>query len=74
MSRLATGTAVPIGLLLTVQGGGGVLDNLFADSRSWFLINHLDLPPTVRSGAHAVLRAVGPSLVVRRKGWRWLLD
>jgi hypothetical protein len=65
---------VPLGLVLAVQGGGGLLNNLLADSRSWFLLNYIDMPGWLRLTAHALMLALGLGLVVRAKGWRWLLD
>lgn len=66
--------AITLGLLLAVQGGGGLLNNLLADSRSWFLLNYIDMPDWLRLGAHALMLAVGLALVVGTKGWRWLFE
>ena len=63
-----------LGLLLAVQGAGGLINNLFADSKSWFVLNHLPMPDWLRVVTHAVMLAAGLALVVRAKGWRWLLD
>ncbi|RSN56750.1 hypothetical protein [Actinomadura sp. WAC 06369] len=62
-----------LGLVLLVQGGGGLINNLFADSKSWFLLNHLDMPAGARLAGHAVMLAVGLLLVARRGGWARLL-
>ncbi|MBB5139690.1 hypothetical protein HNP84_009454 [Thermocatellispora tengchongensis] len=35
------GLAEVLGVLLIVQGAGGVLNNLFGDSPSWFAVNHI---------------------------------
>ncbi|RRS01237.1 hypothetical protein [Glycomyces terrestris] len=66
--------AIPLGLLLAVQGGGGLLNQLLSDSRSWFLLNYIDMPGWLRLTAHVLLLAAGLGLLVRSKGWRWLLD
>ncbi|GAA4902928.1 hypothetical protein LX16_1179 [Stackebrandtia albiflava] len=60
--RTMIGTA---GLLLVVQGAGGLINNLFTDSRSWFLLNHVDMPAGLRMAAHLVLLVVGLVLVAR---------
>lgn len=65
---------VLVGLAAAVQGGGGLINNLFADSRSWFLLNYVDMPDWLRLTAHALLLIIGLGLVVRAKGWRWLLE
>jgi hypothetical protein len=65
---------VPVGLLLGVQGGGGLLNNLFSDSKSWFLLNYVEMPDWLRLSAHALMLAVGLGMVIRAKGWRWLLE
>ncbi|TQM67095.1 hypothetical protein FHX41_0693 [Actinomadura hallensis] len=64
---------VTLGLVLLVQGGGGLINNLFADSKSWFLLNHLELPAAVRLAGHAVLLVIGLLLLARRDGWARLL-
>ncbi|HLU30032.1 MAG TPA: hypothetical protein VKZ65_16495 [Glycomyces sp.] len=65
---------VPLGLVLSVQGGGGLLNNLFGDSRSWFLLNYVEMPDWLRLGAHALMLAAGLGMIIRTKGLRWLLE
>ncbi|WP_298176085.1 hypothetical protein [Saccharomonospora sp.] len=69
-----TGVVVLIGLALLVQGGGGLANNIFSDSDSWFVLNYVALPEPLRIGGHAAMLAVGLFLVARSKGLRWLLD
>lgn len=66
--------AVVIGLALLVQGGGGLINNVFADSNSWFVLNYVAMPEALHVVGHALMLVAGLFLVVRRKGWRWLLD
>lgn len=65
---------VPLGLLLAVQGAGGLLNNLFSDSRSWFLLNYIEMPDWLRLGAHALILVVGLGVILCTKGWRWLFE
>jgi hypothetical protein len=65
---------VPLGLLLAVQGGGGLLNNLFSDSRSWFVLNYVEMPDWMRLGAYALMLVVGVGAIVLTKGWRWLIE
>lgn len=74
MSKIATRVVVPFGLLLAIQGGGGLINNLFASSGSWFLLNYLNLPLAVTIAGHVGLLIAGLILLARTKGWRWLLD
>ncbi|MDA8368262.1 MAG: hypothetical protein M0026_00120 [Nocardiopsaceae bacterium] len=67
-------TVLLIGLLLMVQGGGGLINNLFTDSNSWFVLNYIEMPDALRVVGHAAMLAAGLLLVVRSKGWKWLLD
>jgi hypothetical protein len=69
-----TGVVVVLGLALLVQGGGGLINNIFSDSDSWFVLNYLDLPEALRIAGHALMLLIGLFLVVRSKGWRWLLE
>lgn len=61
-----------LALVLLVQGGGGLINNLTGGSKSWFLLNYVDMPDVLRIAAHAVLVVLGLVLVVRRFGWDWL--
>ena len=61
-----------LALVLLVQGGGGLINNLAGGSKSWFLLNYVDMPDALRITAHAVLVVLGLVLVVRRFGWDWL--
>ncbi len=60
-----------IALVLLVQGGGGLINNLAGGSKSWFALNHVEMPDALRITAHAVMVVVGLVLVVRRFGWDW---
>lgn len=62
------------GLVLLVQGGGGLVNTLFSDSKSWFVLNYLPIPEALRLLGYAVMLVAGLFLVVRRKGWKWLLE
>lgn len=57
-----------LGLVLVVQGGGGLINNLFTDSKSWFVLNYLDLPAPVPLLGHALLLAAGLALLARHFG------
>jgi len=70
MSAIITG----LGLVLAIQGAGGLLNNLFSDSRSWFLLNYIDMPDWMRIAAHSLMLAIGLVLTVRSKGWRWIFE
>lgn len=61
-----------LALVLLVQGGGGLINNLAGGSKSWFLLNYVDMPDPLRITAHAVMVAIGLLLVVKRFGWDWL--
>ncbi len=61
-----------IALVLLVQGGGGLINNLTGGSKSWFLLNYVEMPDALRVTAYAVMVVVGLLLVVRRFGWDWL--
>lgn len=61
-----------IALVLLVQGGGGLINNLTGGSKSWFLLNYVEMPDALRITAHAVMVVLGLVLVVRRFGWDWL--
>lgn len=63
-----------LGVVLAVQGTGGLLNNLFSDSRSWFLLNYIGMPDWLRITAHALMLVIGLVLIVRAKGWRWLIE
>lgn len=65
---------VPIGLVLAVQGAGGLINNLVADSRSWFLLNYVEMPSWLRLAAHTLMFLAGLGLVIHGKGWRWLVE
>ena len=49
-----------------------LINNLMGGSKSWFLLNYVDMPDALRIAAHAVLVVLGLVLVVRRFGWDWL--
>jgi hypothetical protein len=61
-----------IALVLLVQGGGGLINNLTGGSKSWFLLNYVEMPDALRVTAYAVMVVIGLLLVVRRFGWDWL--
>lgn len=61
-----------IALVLLVQGGGGLINNLAGGSRSWFALNYVEMPDALRVTAYAVMVLLGLVLVVRRFGWDWL--
>jgi len=61
-----------IALVLLVQGGGGLINNLTGGSKSWFLLNYVEMPDALRVTAYAVMVVIGLLLVVRRFGWGWL--
>ncbi|RDI23852.1 hypothetical protein [Lentzea flaviverrucosa] len=61
-----------IALVLLVQGGGGLINNLTGGSRSWFVLNYVEMPDALRVTAYAVMVLLGLVLVVRRFGWDWL--
>lgn len=61
-----------IALVLLVQGGGGLINNLAGGSKSWFLLNYVEMPDALRITAYAVMVVIGLLLVVRRFGWGWL--
>ncbi|MGW6930460.1 hypothetical protein ACWGE0_10380 [Lentzea sp. NPDC054927] len=63
-----------IALVLLVQGGGGLINNLSGGSRSWFALNYLEMPDALRITAYAVMVVLGLVLVVRRFGWAWFRD
>ncbi|SHG22716.1 hypothetical protein SAMN05444320_10781 [Streptoalloteichus hindustanus] len=57
-----------LGLALLVQGGGGLVNNLSGGSKSWFLLNYLDIPGVPHLAGHALLLVLGLVLVLGRKG------
>ncbi|MDX8145816.1 hypothetical protein SK854_27165 [Lentzea sp. BCCO 10_0061] len=61
-----------IALVLLVQGGGGLINNLTGGSKSWFALNYVEMPDALRVAAYAVMVLLGLVLVVRRFGWDWL--
>ncbi|WP_258948777.1 hypothetical protein [Lentzea californiensis] len=61
-----------IALVLLVQGGGGLINNLTGGSRGWFVLNYVEMPDALRVTAYAVMILLGLVLVVRRFGWDWL--
>jgi hypothetical protein len=63
-----------VALVLLVQGGGGLINNLAGGSRSWFALNYVEMPDALRIAAHALLLVAGLVLVARRFGWSWLKD
>ena len=58
-------------MVLLVQGGGGLINNLTGGSPSWFALNYLEMPGALRIAAHALMLVVGLALAVRRFGWNW---
>ncbi len=60
-----------IALVLLVQGGGGLINNLAGGSKSWFLLNYVEMPDALRVTAYAVMVVIGLMPVVRRFGWDW---
>ncbi|MBE1461524.1 hypothetical protein [Kibdelosporangium phytohabitans] len=61
-----------LGLALLIQGGGGLINNLSGGSKSWFLLNYVEMPTALHVAGHALLLVIGLVIVVRRKGWSWL--
>ncbi|MCB8909559.1 MULTISPECIES: hypothetical protein [Rhodococcus] len=74
MEALVESIATLVGVLFVVQGGGGLINNLFGDSKSWFALNYVDLPAPLHLAGHALLLAAGLLMVVRTKGWKWLVE
>ncbi|SER75429.1 hypothetical protein SAMN05216188_11523 [Lentzea xinjiangensis] len=58
-----------IAVVLLVQGGGGLINNLAGGSRSWFALNHVEMPDALRITLHALMVLAGLVLVLRRFGW-----
>lgn len=57
-----------IGILLVVQGGGGLLNRLLgADSPSWFVQLHV-LPPSLHVAASVVMVLAGAAVLVAGRG------
>ncbi|HEY8414232.1 MAG TPA: hypothetical protein VIK99_00520, partial [Thermaerobacter sp.] len=56
-----------VGFILCVQGGGGLINNLFAGSESWFLLNHLDLSTPLTIIGNVLLLIAGVALLVWRE-------
>lgn len=57
-----------LGILLVVQGAGGLLNRLLgADSPSWFVQLHL-LPPSLHVAASVVMVLAGAAVLVARRG------
>lgn len=52
-----------LGILLIVQGGGGVLNQLLDGSRSWFLVNYLDFVRGYEIFANIVIGVLGIAVV-----------
>lgn len=63
-----------LALVLLVQGGGGLINNLSGGSKSWFALNYVDMPDALRITAHAVMVVIGLLVVIRKFGWSWLKD
>ncbi|WP_280404520.1 hypothetical protein [Nocardia brasiliensis] len=59
-----------LGLLLLIQGVGGLINNLAGGSKSWFVLNYLDAPDGVRLVGYLILSIVGAALVLWRKAFR----
>ncbi|PXX56506.1 hypothetical protein DFR70_11958 [Nocardia tenerifensis] len=59
-----------VGLLLLIQGVGGLINNLAGGSESWFLLNYLDLPPWARLTGHVLAIGIGGSILLWRKVFR----
>jgi len=56
-----------LGILLVVQGGGGLLNRLLgAHSPSWFVQLHL-LPPSLHVVASVVMLSAGAALLFARR-------
>ena len=56
-----------VGFILCVQGGGGLINNLFAGSESWFLLNHLDLSTPLTIIGNVLLLIAGVALLLWRE-------
>ncbi|SDQ43547.1 hypothetical protein [Thermostaphylospora chromogena] len=56
-----------VGFILCVQGGGGLINNLFAGSESWFLLNHLGLSTPLTIIGNVLLLIAGVALLVWRE-------
>ncbi|MFI9408061.1 hypothetical protein [Nocardia sp. NPDC052316] len=59
-----------LGLLLLIQGVGGLINNLAGGSKSWFVLNYLDLPGWARLTGYLILSAIGAVLALRYKAFR----
>ncbi|CAM4508081.1 hypothetical protein NONI108955_38240 [Nocardia ninae] len=59
-----------LGLLLLIQGVGGLINNLAGGSRSWFVLNYLDLPDWARLVGYLILIAVSAVILLWRKAFR----
>ncbi|WP_117214015.1 hypothetical protein [Allorhizocola rhizosphaerae] len=57
-----------IGLALAIQGAGGLINNLAGGAKSWFLLNHLEMPDGLRIAAHALMLLAGLAIVLARRG------
>jgi hypothetical protein len=59
-----------LGILLVVQGGGGLLNRLLgADSPSWFVQLHV-LPSSLHVAASVVMVLVGAAVLAGVRRWR----
>lgn len=59
-----------LGLLLLIQGVGGLINNLAGGSKSWFVLNYLDLPNWARLAGCLILIAAGAVILLWRKAFR----
>ncbi|WP_107660103.1 hypothetical protein [Nocardia suismassiliense] len=59
-----------LGLLLLIQGIGGLINNLAGGSKSWFVLNYLDLPDWARLAGYLILIAVSAVILLWRKAFR----
>ncbi|QBS45313.1 hypothetical protein [Nocardia sp. CS682] len=59
-----------LGLLLLIQGVGGLINNFAGGSRSWFALNYLGLPDWARLVGYLILIAVGAAILLWRKAFR----
>ena len=59
-----------LGLLLLIQGVGGLINNLAGGSKSWFALNYLDLPDWARLVGYLLLSAAGAAVLLWRRAFR----
>lgn len=61
-----------VGLVMAVQGGGGLINNVADGGKSWFVLNHLGLPTSLTLLGHVLLLVAGLALLGRGGVPAWL--